>query len=317
MPSQYLLNSVTENELVRASSDCKLILVLTMKLMLDARIHEVDISRNPLARPRLPQAALLAIGGWSRRGITNVIETYNVRSDRWVVHNNPDVTPRAFHGTVFLNGSVYCMGGFSGTEHFSTTFKYDLVARTWQEVAPMHSRRAFITVTLLNGYIYAIGGFDGQQQLKSAERYTPETNTWTHIASMNKRRAEAGCTSLRGRVGRADDTVTLYYTQIRQYKAKTPLKSSIKCSFSFFKIYICGGFARGQHLLTAECYCPVSNQWTSIANMSCRRSGVGVMAYANQVYAVRATSIVQKYKNAVLAIFGKIFLKVKLQLNMY
>lgn len=56
------------------------------------------------------------------------------------------------------------------------------------------------------------------------------------------------------------------------------------------QVYICGGFDGDQCLSSAEVFNPTTNQWSLIAPMSSRRSGVGVMAYGNQVYAVRANT---------------------------
>uniref|UniRef100_A0A3Q4HFU4 Kelch like family member 10 n=1 Tax=Neolamprologus brichardi TaxID=32507 RepID=A0A3Q4HFU4_NEOBR len=53
-----------------------------------------------------------------------------------------------------------------------------------------------------------------------------------------------------------------------------------------FQIYICGGFNGNECLQTAEYYNPESNQWTIISPMNSRRSGIGVIAYADHVFAV-------------------------------
>lgn len=63
--------------------------------------------------------------------------------------------------------------------------------------------------------------------------------------------------------------------------------------FVFFlclQIYICGGFNGNECLQTAEYYNPESNQWTMISPMNSRRSGIGVIAYADHVFAVRPQS---------------------------
>ena len=53
---------------------------------------------------------------------------------------------------------------------------------------------------------------------------------------------------------------------------------------------MCGGFNGNECLFTAECYSCSTNQWTLIAPMRSRRSGVGIIAYGKQVYAVRSRS---------------------------
>lgn len=62
----------------------------------------------------------------------------------------------------------------------------------------------------------------------------------------------------------------------------------------FLQIYNCGGFNGIKHLSTAECFDPRYDQWTWIEPMYMRRSGVGVIALNNQVFAVRTDSTENK-----------------------
>ncbi|XP_028285573.1 kelch-like protein 10 [Parambassis ranga] len=219
-------------------------------------VSEVDCKDKILGRPRLPSAILLAIGGLKSSkdlpigSIYNVIGAFDVRANHWMNINLSEL-PRSDHGAAFLDGYVYCVGGFD--KAFTATNdvrRFDLSTQTWQEVAPMYYRRDTVSVTVLNGCIYAIGGYDEHTYLSSAEFYQPKTNQWLEIAPMHEQRSDASCTALNG------------------------------------KIYICGGYDGNEELQTAECYNPETNQWTLISPMSSRRSGVGVIAYDNHVYAV-------------------------------
>ncbi|KAI4826825.1 hypothetical protein KUCAC02_030256 [Chaenocephalus aceratus] len=55
------------------------------------------------------------------------------------------------------------------------------------------------------------------------------------------------------------------------------------------KVYVCGGYNGHRSLSTAECYDPDFNQWTLISAMRTSRSGLGVAAYRNRIYAVGGT----------------------------
>lgn len=57
------------------------------------------------------------------------------------------------------------------------------------------------------------------------------------------------------------------------------------------QIYICGGYEGDVCLSSAECYDPQTDQWTMIAEMSCRRSGLKVIAHGNNIYAVSINEI--------------------------
>ncbi|XP_071393515.1 kelch-like protein 10 [Centroberyx affinis] len=252
MASDYFMYNVKNNDLVEDSDECKPIIINTMRAMCDLNMNRPSRSNysNPLARPRLPSDILLAIGGRSVGTPTNAFEAYDARADRWVTVSNDEESVRAYHGAAFLNGFVYCVGGHDSTDLSNSACKFNLVTRTWHQVAPMHSRRCCVSVAVLNGRIYAMGGCDGQAELETAERYEPETNQWTLIAPMHEYRSNACATTLHG------------------------------------KVYVCGGSSENRCLSTAECYDPETNQWTLIAPMRSSRSGLGVVAYGERVYAV-------------------------------
>ncbi|XP_069555762.1 kelch-like protein 10 [Brachyistius frenatus] len=252
MSAEYIRNTVLCNAFVNRNKDC-----LSMVTAASRTIHQILTNRpslnglcNPLARPRLPNAILFAIGGWSGGDPTNGIEAYDVQANRWINVTNKLERPRAYHGAAFLNGYVYCVGGFDKGEHFNSVHRFDLSTHTWHEVAPMYCRRCYVCVTVLNGCIYAMGGYDGHTRLGTAEYYQPETNQWSFIAPMHEHRSDASCTTLHN------------------------------------KIYICGGLNGNECLQTAEYYSPETNQWTMITPMNSRRSGIGVIAFADHVYAV-------------------------------
>ncbi|XP_072563198.1 kelch-like protein 10 [Paramormyrops kingsleyae] len=247
MKADYLMKTVKNNGLVKASAECRLIISEALKAMCDGPPNS-DF-QSPLLRPRLPYEILLAIGGWTDHQ-SNKIEAYDTRADRWVDVTQPSEIPWAYHGAVYLKGFVYCIGGSEPILSSSRMQKFDLIARTWHQVAPMHSCRSSVSVIVLSDFIYAMGGCDGPTDLSTAERYNPETNTWSFIQPMNQPRMAASATTLNG------------------------------------KIYICGGCNRTGSLSSAECYDPVTDGWTMICPMTSPRCGVGVAAYKGKIYAV-------------------------------
>uniref|UniRef100_A0A8C3API2 Kelch like family member 10 n=1 Tax=Cyclopterus lumpus TaxID=8103 RepID=A0A8C3API2_CYCLU len=248
----YMQLKVLSNELVNTNTQCLTMVRDALEAITYIRTSRPSVAHlsNPLARPRLPNAILLAIGGWSSNNPTNGIEAYDIRADYWINVTNNCERPRAYHGTVVLNGSLYCIGGFDRVEYFNSVRKFDLSTRIWHEAASMCHRRCYVSVTVLGECIYALGGFDGHTRLSTAERYRPEANQWSLIAPMQEVRSDASSTTLHN------------------------------------KVYICGGFNGSECLKTAECYNPEANQWTMIGLMNSRRSGFGIVAYAGRVYAV-------------------------------
>ncbi|XP_075961087.1 kelch-like protein 10 [Anarhichas minor] len=251
MSKDYVRLNVMSNELVKNNAECLHMVKAVIEILSPIiRFRPSAHLSNPLARPRLPNAILLAIGGWSGVDPTNSIESYDVSTNLWMQVTDQDVGPRAYHGTAVLNGSIYCVGGFNRVEHFNSVRRFDVSTRTWHGAASMEHRRCYVSVAVLGECIYAMGGFDGYSRLSTAERYRPETNQWNLIVPMHEQRSDASSTTLHN------------------------------------KIYICGGFNGNDCLQTAEFYSPETNQWTMISQMTCQRSGIGIVAYADHVYAV-------------------------------
>lgn len=200
MNADYFMSNMKTNSLMKDNDACKPIIISTFRAMCNLRKNSGSSCYNSLSRPRLPIAVLLAIGGWSGNIPTNVIESYDIQADRWVTIAQMEVSPRAYHGTVYLNGFVYCMGGYDAVEFFSAVRKFNPVTHFWHNVAPMHSRRCYVSVAVLHGCIYAMGGFDGHDRLDTAECYEPETNQWSLISPMNEQRSDASATTLNGKV---------------------------------------------------------------------------------------------------------------------
>ncbi|XP_056375570.1 kelch-like protein 10 isoform X2 [Hyla sarda] len=252
MHHDYFNNIVKTTNYVRDDKKCKPILQNAFRALHDLTMDGFPNFEfeNLMSTPRIPYSVLLATGGWSGGGPTNAIESYDARADRWFNVTSETENPRAYHGAVYLKGYVYIIGGFDSVEYFNNVKRFNPVLKTWQEVAPMYSKRCYVSVTILNENIYAMGGFDGYFRLNTAERYEPETNQWSLIAPMNEQRSDASATTLNN------------------------------------KIYICGGFNGNECLFTAEMYNPATKQWNMITPMMTRRSGVGVIAYEEKVYVV-------------------------------
>ncbi|XP_060729379.1 kelch-like protein 10 [Tachysurus vachellii] len=242
---EYFLENIKKNPVVSSVCECQPIIANAMKAMYISNTRHSHL----FTRPRLPYSILFAIG-FSEESSKNIVETYDSRLDSWMCISSREEQVRIYHGTVYFDGLVYVIGGSDLVEYFNTMCTFDPLDGTWNEAAPMHSRRGHVSVTVLDGFIYAMGGFDGTVSLNTAERYQPSTNQWSLIPSMHEQRSDASAATLNG------------------------------------KIYICGGFSENKHHFTAECFDPYSNQWTLIEPMHMPRSGLGVIALNNQLFAI-------------------------------
>ncbi|XP_035018043.1 kelch-like protein 10 [Hippoglossus stenolepis] len=262
---EYIENNVMTNQLVNLNPECQEIVNHSFQIMSSLTKHKHKPLKSCLsdtpARPRLPNSVICVSGGKKQRYASCDIEVYDHLVDRWIYIRDKLKDPRADHGTVFLDGCVYFVGGYNLMENLNSMVRLDLSRHIWQEMMHMYHRRRHLSVTILNGFIYALGGFNGYVCLDTAERYCPETNKWMVIAPMIEGRRSASCATLDG------------------------------------KIYICGGLTGRYSTRTAECYDPETNQWTLIANMNICRSQHRVVAYNNQIYAIGGLSNVNPLKS--------------------
>ncbi|XP_071040748.1 kelch-like protein 10 [Parasteatoda tepidariorum] len=205
---------------------------------------------HPFLRPRVPNELIFVMGGWSAGSATTIMETFDVRTERWFLSMHSDSVPRAYHGMLWHQKRIYVIGGFDGNQCFNSVRRFDPVLHVWEECGNMHVQRCYVSVAAIGDYIYAMGGYDGHRRSKTCERFYPDTNQWSMIAQMHNIRSDASADSLDG------------------------------------KIYIVGGFNGIQVLQSAECYDSETNEWTEIRNLNSPRSGVKITVFQRYLYAM-------------------------------
>lgn len=144
LETSYFVDKIKSNEYVKESKECKLIVIDTLKFLYDLDLDETNTEpdmSNPIARPRVPHEVLFVIGGWSDGVATSVIETYDIRADRWITSEAIECDSRAYHGVVVMDTQIFILGGFDGIEYFNSVLMFDVTARKWFEKAPMNSKR--------------------------------------------------------------------------------------------------------------------------------------------------------------------------------
>lgn len=102
--------------------------------------------------------------------------------------------------------------------------------------------------------LLSLGGHDGLSIFSTVERYDPVEKVWTMVTPMYTRRCRVGVTTARGRLFR---WATFLY----------------RCSLKMHAFFSSVGGYDGQNFLnTVECYDPLTNQWSVLNPMTCRRS---------------------------------------------
>ncbi|XP_053558931.1 kelch-like ECH-associated protein 1A [Bombina bombina] len=217
---------------------------------------------------------------------SNSLACFNPMTNQWTPRASMNVA-RNRVGVAVVDGTIYAVGGSSGSEHHKSVERYDPENNEWSFVAPMPVARIGAGVATCRGLLYAVGGFDGENRLSTMDCYYPDENTWRPMASMKIIRSGAGVVALDSyiyAVGGYDgnnqlDSVERYYIDRNSWETMAPMKhrrSAHGLTVHLGKIYALGGFNAGGFLSSVECYCPESNEWTEVTEMPIGCSGMGV-----------------------------------------
>uniref|UniRef100_A0A1I8PCH9 BTB domain-containing protein n=1 Tax=Stomoxys calcitrans TaxID=35570 RepID=A0A1I8PCH9_STOCA len=301
MTPKCFMEEVKEHPYVASNEETKPLIVETIRFMYDLNVLNPtggELTTPPLAMPRLPHEIIFSIGGWSGGTSKGCIETYDTRADRWVQISAEDPAgPRAYHGAAVIGYKIYLIGGYDGLEYFNTCRVFDASTKSWNEIAPMHSRRCYVSVALLNGLIYAIGGYDGNSRLNTVERYKPKTNQWTMVNSMNLQRSDASACTLNGKIyavggfngheclnsAEVFDPITEVWTRIPNMHER---RSGVSCVAFRGMVYVVGGFNGIARLVTGERFDPASQTWSPIGELNIARSNFGLEAIDDMIFAI-------------------------------
>ena len=75
--------------------------------------------------------------------------------------------------SVFVDGKVLVVGGFSGYNFLSSVEVYNPSTNTWQMGPSLKAPRSGMGVAVLEGAVYVAGGNRGTGRLRSVERLAP------------------------------------------------------------------------------------------------------------------------------------------------
>ncbi|CAF1231262.1 unnamed protein product [Rotaria magnacalcarata] len=185
------------------------------------------------------------------------VERYDPFMNKWTSVSSM-IYARNRLGVGAIDCNIYAVGGSCGQQIYSSVEVYAAAApspQSWVEVASMHVPRIGLAVCTHSRLMYAIGGFDGHRRLAEVESYNPDTNMWTPEQSL--------------RIGRSG-------------AAAAPLAACI---------YVVGGYASDINegplqLDSVEQYNTLTQQWTLVKSMNCRRSALSCVTLDNRLFAL-------------------------------
>ncbi len=193
-----------------------------------------------------------------------------------------------------LNGILYAVGGYNGTNIVATVEAYDPATNAWTAKASMPAGRTGLATGVVDGMLYVVGGGN------ATHAYDPATNTWTTKALMPTSRHSVAAGVVNGivyvvggyRSGDlgAESTVEAYDPTTNTWTTKAPMPTArwgLAAGVVNGILYAVGGAGvDGSTLATVEAYDPESNTWTAKASMPTARDGLAAVVVNGILYAV-------------------------------
>lgn len=219
------------------------------------RIADIPTPRSEVAVAEGHQSwTFFVIGGFGGR---DRVESYDDSTGRW--ERMPDLPIGVDHPmAATVKGlqsnapqGVFVFGGYMGAAT-ARSFRFDLSAGRWEEIAPMPGPRAAGAAVALGDRIFIVGGADGTRLIAPTYEYNVSTQSWRTVAAIPTPRDHLAAVTLDRRA----------------------------CAVGGRRL------SMSLNLATFECYDPSSDSWARLPEAPTPRGGVGAAAYNGRVYFV-------------------------------
>jgi N-acetylneuraminic acid mutarotase len=134
------------------------------------------------------------VGGFiSREWIpTNQLFIYDPIKDQWTEGKSMP-TPRGALNALFVNGTLYAMGGHTGDRTLNINEAYDPITNKWISKASMPTARNHAASAAADNKIYVVGGrthgITARVNVNVNEMYDTQTDKWTAAEPMTSNRS--------------------------------------------------------------------------------------------------------------------------------
>ena len=186
-------------------------------------------------------------------GLTEIFSVTLAQNVPWLQKANMPTGRHSF-ATSVVNGKIYAIGGRYTVKLLN---EYDPATDTWTTKIPMPTERMLLATGVVNGNIYAIGGIVTAYNpaLSTVEEYNPVTDTWKRKKDMSTTRLGLGTSVVDG------------------------------------KIYAIGGMTSGSAFWsgvhrTVEMYDPLTDTWSTKADMPTARVWFSTSVVEGKIYAI-------------------------------
>ncbi len=238
----------------------------------------------------------------SQNGITSLFnENQNSCLGTWTTKAAMP-TPRSSAGSAVVNGKLYVIGGFLGTNaNTGIVEEYDPSTNTWTTKSPMPTIRQYFGVAVVNNKIYCVGGsYMNSNRLTVNEVYDPQTNTWATETPMPTGRAGLSCEAVNGKIyaiGGMTTWISPGTNIVEEYNPVTQLwttKQPIPTASGDFATAVCNNeihvFGGTDGSLIAlnlhEVYYPLNNTWNTLSPLPTPRYSMKAKTLSGKIYVI-------------------------------
>ena len=139
-------------------------------------------------------AKIYVVGGFiSREWIpSNQLFIYDPIKDQWTEGKSMP-TPRGALNALFVNGTLYAIGGHHGARTLNINEAYDPITNNWTSKPSMPTGRNHAASATVDNKIYVVGGrtvgISARVNVNVNEMYDTETEKWTAVEPMPSNRS--------------------------------------------------------------------------------------------------------------------------------
>ncbi|KAK5971125.1 Ring canal kelch protein variant 1 [Trichostrongylus colubriformis] len=260
---KFLVDTVSGDALVMEDAACRHLLDEAKNYQLSKLYTPTRPAMQGLrTRPRNPvkfSEVLYVVGGVCNGDAVDSVERLDPGEPNPSWQRVASMTKRrGGHGVAVLDNLLYAVGG-RNKEILSSIERYDPATNEWSnDVASMLTCREYFGLAALDGFLYAVGGDDGSTCLDSVECYDVRRNEWTRVAPLSSCRHRLSVSVLNGclyAVGGSDGNA-------------------------------CFNVVERLDPRVVEKYDPLTNEWTAVAAMNCKRFAGRLAVVSERMYAV-------------------------------
>ena len=214
----------------------------------------LELKSMPTARSGLAVAVyenqIYAIGGETPKGVTGVVERYDIETDTWDTLPSKPVPVTDIQAAV-IGGKIYVPGGKQENGGVTDILEvYDPNKSKWERRSSLPVALSEYAMTAFEGKLYVFGGWNSKQYLATVYEYDPDYDKWIERAPMLTPRGLAGATVAGG------------------------------------KIYVIGGYDGKKPLSVNEEYRPESDVWSRYISLPNERYAMGIVSVIDIIYVI-------------------------------